>query len=74
MDDITPISTAEFPVPEYEPDLLGGHDVNIILMVQEHAPRRVKEIETQIRDLSERIHKLNAEKDTLNKLIAAITE
>ena len=52
--------------------LPGSHDVNLALMVRDHAPRRITDIEREVKDLENRIVKLNDERDTLNRLIAAL--
>lgn len=52
--------------------LQGSRDVNIILAVKEHAPVRVTQIQKEIETKQKQIQLLEAEKNTLEKLIAVV--
>lgn len=52
----------------------GSFDVNLILMVEEHGPRRIKEIEKEIESLVEKVRRLEAEKGIINQLVAVVTK
>lgn len=71
MNDIeAPLETLPDDIPSSQN---GSFDVNLILMVSEHGPRRIKDIEKEIESLAERVRRLEAEKDTINRLVAVVT-
>jgi hypothetical protein len=69
LESIEPMRTGEFPLPQYEGELQGSRDVNIILMIKEHAPLRVNNIERQLEQMENEMNRLIAEKSILQKLI-----
>lgn len=69
-----PISTAELPIPRFDDMQTGGHDVNIVLMIKEHAPRRIDQINDEVTTLQERMKKLEAERELLHKLYDVVKE
>lgn len=68
-----PIAT-EYPLPPLKVVELGGSDVNLILMVKEHAPVRVEQIIKEVDGMLKRITALEEEKDILIKLISVIPQ
>lgn len=47
----------------------GSRDVNLVRMIEDHAPARIEEISKEIDRYQERIEKLRHEADTLVKLL-----
>lgn len=47
----------------------GSRDVNLVRMIEDHAPARIGEIVKEIDRYQERIEKLRHEADTLSKLL-----
>lgn len=74
LEDEIPISTAELPLPRFDDMQTGGHDVNIVLMIKEHAPRRIDQINDEVTTLQERMRKLEAERELLHKLYDVVRE
>lgn len=64
----------DYPLPPVNDLTLGGRDVNLILMVKEHAPIRVEQIIKEVDGMLKRITALEEEKDTLLRLISALTQ
>jgi len=70
---LIPDGTLEIPCPD--PQILpGSHDVNILLVVREHAPRRMEEIKMELLELYGRREKLEKEARILQRLIDALEE
>jgi hypothetical protein len=69
MAELTPVDI----VPKFDEDTASGRDFNIILLVKEQAPRRIKEINKQVEHMLESAARLTAEKDQLEKLLAALS-
>lgn len=59
-------------LPPTMQELLGGSDVNLVLMIKEHVPPRIEAIEKEIRTLRDRTSALVAERETLTRLYAAL--
>lgn len=53
-----------------EPAFTGG-DFNLIRMVEEHGPLRIQEIQKELQEISNRMSRLEVEKGTLERLVAA---
>ena len=67
-----PISTAELPIPRLDDMHTGGHDVNLILMVKEHAPRRLDNIEKELAKLQKQMQDLQNEASIITKLYEVV--
>jgi hypothetical protein len=59
------------PLPP-RPEGAAGKDFNIVLVVRDHAPARIDEINTLVKDYEGRIKKLKRESVQLHRLLAAI--
>lgn len=68
FEDEIPVSSAEMPLPRFDDMQTGGHDVNIILMVKEHAPKRIGQINDEMNVMQEKMKKLEAERELLQQL------
>jgi hypothetical protein len=68
--------TNEFPIgqdlPQWNPNEGLGKGFNIVKMIEEHAPNRIKEIEHELDALNKKHAELSFEKLQLTKLIGAI--
>lgn len=71
--ELIPDITMDVPCPE-PMNLPGSHDVNILLVVQEHVPRRLDEIHKELLELNLRREKLEKESRTLQRLFGALEE
>lgn len=67
--------TQEHPVisaPAIRPENPGGRfDVNLVRMVTEHGPMRIKSIDDEIAALMNKVDKLQKEKETIQRLVDA---
>jgi uncharacterized protein (UPF0335 family) len=54
-----------------EPIESFGYDVNIIRLVEEHGPVRITQITDELQELTNKISRLEAERNTLERLVAA---
>lgn len=71
--ELIPDVTMDIPCPD--PQILpGSMDVNILLLVQEHVPRRLDEIHNELQGLHQRREKLEKESRTLQRLFGALEE
>ena len=62
-------------VPEYisfDPNAPMGNDFNIILMVKEHAPKRLAAIKVEVALLEKQLHALGYEAGQLEALVNAL--
>lgn len=67
---LPPVVTMEnIPLP---PPLPGSQDVNLILMVKEHGPKRIDVIDKELQEMETRTARLVAERSTLERLIKAV--
>lgn len=67
------LPTMTIEMPSADTDFLpGSRDVNIILMVQEHVPRRLEMIHKELQEMRERQQKLEHESRTLQRLFEAL--
>ena len=68
--------TNEYPIgqdlPAWNPNEGLGKGFNIVKIVEEHAPNRIKEIEHELDTLNKKHAELSLEKMQLQNLIAAI--
>lgn len=71
--ELIPDITMDIPCPE-PVNLPGSRDVNILLVVREHAPRRMDEIKMELLELYGRQQKLEKESLILQRLINALEE
>ena len=55
---------------QYHPENSFG-DFNLIRMVEEHGPIRIQEITKELQEISNRMSRLEVEKGTLERLVAA---
>ena len=60
------------PLPAFDPNEGMGRGFNIVKVVEEHAPVRVKAIEDELDALNRKHAELSIEKMQLTKLLAAI--
>ena len=70
--------TNEFPIgqdlPSWNPNEGLGKGFNIVKMIEEHAPHRIKEIEEEIDALNKKHLHLSHEKLQLTKLLGALKD
>lgn len=62
-------------IPEPHPDDVdypAGREFNLILMVKEHAPRRLNEITKEVEQLEKRLYSLGVEAGQLEALLSAL--
>ena len=60
------------PLPHFDPNEGLGHGFNIVKVVEEHAPVRIKAIDDELDQLNRKHAELSIEKMQLTKLLAAI--
>lgn len=60
------------PFPDMDPDRSMGQGFNIVKMIEEHAPIRIKSIDDELDALNRKHAELSIEKMQLAKLLAAI--
>ena len=60
------------PLPHFDPNEGLGHGFNIVKVVEEHAPIRIKAIDDELDQLNRKHAELSIEKMQLTKLLAAI--
>lgn len=61
---------SELPIPDLE---VGGHPINLIVAVRDHAPGRIDAIQKEMSELERRMHELHVEEQTLTKLLAVVS-
>lgn len=66
--------TIEMPLPPMNDLQLGGSDVNLVLMVKEHAPSRISNIDKELREMEARTIRLNVEREKLERLLKAVED
>lgn len=71
--ELIPDVNMDIPCPE-PMNLPGSHDVNILLLVREHVPRRLDEIQKELNGIRDRQSRLEAESRTLQRLFGALEE
>lgn len=69
----TPINI-EMTLPPVTELQLGGSDVNLVLMVKEHAPTRIAAIDKELNEMQLRTIRLNVEREKLERLIKAVED
>ena len=62
----------DYPLPPLDPNEGLGRGFNIVKVVEEHAPVRIKEIEHELDVLNKKHAELSFEKLQLTNLVAAI--
>jgi len=70
--ELLPLSTGEFQIPAMDSLQTGGHDVNLILMVKEHAPRRLENIDREVKKLQKQMQDLQREAEVIGKLYEVV--
>lgn len=71
LDDMNTNTVAD--LPPWEPDCLPSfRDVNLIHIVKEGAPLRLKTIEKELAEITTRQEKLTVEASTLHRLLTAL--
>ena len=60
------------PLPHFDPNEGMGRGFNIVKVVEEHAPVRIKAIDDELDQLNRKHAELSIEKMQLTKLLAAI--
>lgn len=66
-----PTMTIDMPIPSTN-FLPGSHDVNIILMIKEHVPRRIDSIHKELEIMRHRQQELEREASILHRLYDAL--
>jgi len=69
----TPVAV-EAPLPPLKAVELGGSDVNLVLMVKEHAPTRIAAIDKELKDMERRTVQLAGERVKLERLLKAVED
>ena len=60
------------PLPHFDPNEGMGHGFNIVKVVEEHAPIRIKAIDEELDQLNKKHAELSWEKLQLSNLLAAL--
>ena len=60
------------PLPHFDPNEGLGHGFNIVKVVEEHAPIRIKAIDEELDQLNKKHAELSWEKLQLSNLLAAL--
>lgn len=60
------------PLPEVDPNRSMGHGFNIVKMIEEHAPVRIKAIDEELDAMNRKHAELSWERLQLTKLLTAI--
>ena len=62
------------PLPAFDPNEGMGRGFNIVKVVEEHAPLRIKAIDDELDTLNRKHAELSLEKMKLTKLLAAVDD
>lgn len=62
----------EFPLPPLDPSQALGRGFNIVKVVEEHAPNRIKEIQMELDQLNKKHMELSFERLQLTRLLDAL--
>lgn len=65
-----PIS--HLPIPDIDPNRSMGQGFNIVKMIEEHAPVRIKGIEEELELMQRKMVELTSERDTLIDLLTVL--
>jgi hypothetical protein len=70
----TAVEVTEFPLPPMPREPAGAGDINLVLLVKELAPVRIKQNEKEIETMKSKIATLEKENLQLSKLLQAVEE
>lgn len=67
-----PSDNAYVPHVMQEEPTYYGHEINLVRMVEEHAPIRINTIDAELASLTEKMRKLEMERAQLERFVAAM--
>lgn len=70
----TAVEVTEFPLPPMPREPVGAGDINLVLLVKEFAPVRIKQNEKEIEAMKNKIATLEKENLQLSKLLQAVED